>query len=87
VTFAERSLFDASKLDSDPKQQELVRLFIEEGDGQIPSIRISHFLVQQQWRAPEESNRIVHALSIVEVSRPDIYPRAKETAKMFCMNL
>ena len=76
-------LFNTSKLNSDPNQQELANLLIDAASGKKKDYDVMNFLVKQPWSLSEGGNRIVHALSMVKVRRPDLYPEAKRIGQIF----
>jgi hypothetical protein len=75
------ALFGTSKMNADPAQQHLARMFIEAaGSNDLKKeIEITNWLIKQPWSAAETRNRIAHAISITKVaSVPATYARAKE---------
>jgi hypothetical protein len=65
------SLFGVSKMNADPDQQHLARMFIEaaESGDMRKHVELTNWLIKQPWNASETRNRISHALSIVKISR------------------
>lgn len=78
-----RALFGTKKWNADPNQQALAQLFIDVAESKKHSNDIIRFFKQHhEWRPSEMGNRVVHALSMVKVFRPDLYPRAKQIGEM-----
>jgi hypothetical protein len=73
-----RSLFSVKKMNADPDQQRLARLFIDAAEnGEI--VNLTNFIIEQPWSPSDTRNRISHALSIVKISSiPATYERAKK---------
>jgi hypothetical protein len=76
------SLFQTSKLNSDPDQQALAQLFIDVAESRKHSNDILNFFRTKTYTPSEAGNRVVHALSMVKVFRADLYPKAKKIGEM-----
>ena len=74
-------LFGTTKLNADPVQQELAGTIIEVAEGRQHAMDIVRFLKEQGWSRSDQGNRLTHALSMVKVSRGDLYPAAKEIGR------
>jgi hypothetical protein len=66
------------KLNREPEQQELARLFIDCAEGRKSWEAIFEFAVPREWSRDERELRITHALSLVKVQRRDLYAIASE---------
>jgi hypothetical protein len=63
------------KLNKDPDQQQLARLFILAGsstpkDAVLVAATIAKFLVDHGWKEDEAKDRLTHAISLVKVQAP-----------------
>ena len=75
------ALFGVSKMNADPAQQHLARMFIEAAESGVlkKEIEITNWLIKQPWSAAEARSRITHAISIAKIaSVPETYARVKE---------
>src|ERR1700719_2688625 len=79
-------LFGVNKMNADPDQQELAKLFIECVGRPLGGIEIRSWLAKKHWSNSEASNRVTHALSMVKVWRSDLYPAAKRIGYDVYMN-
>ena len=76
-----------SRMNNDPKQQELAILFASAGGCSSEELveeisRIKKFVQEQGWDRVEEARRVAHALSMVKVVEFDIvYQKAIEASR------
>ena len=77
------ALFGVKKLNADPEQQALAQMFIDAAEGKIGTSDIHRHLIKT---ASDVRSRINHALSMVKVFRPDLYPAASAVGKQIYVN-
>ena len=82
-----QSLFGNKNMNADPDQQALTQLFIDAVQDESRIGEIVDFLVDHGWSRTDAGNRVVHALSVVKISRPDLYPRAKTIGEAIYVSL
>ncbi|HEV2631325.1 MAG TPA: hypothetical protein VGV41_22100 [Pseudolabrys sp.] len=71
------------KWDHDPVQRRLAELIIEGAQGPMGSVVIRTFVLDQNWSASEETDRLAHAVTLVRAQRPDLYHEAAQIAGEF----
>jgi hypothetical protein len=73
------TLFNTGKLNADPSQRSLAQLLIDGAEGVgFGGMMIENYIDEQGWSRTEAENRLIHALSMVKVWRPDLYAEAKK---------
>jgi hypothetical protein len=76
IGFMFRYLFSIPKLNREPEQHELARLFIDCTEGRQPWEAVADLVASRQWSRDERELRITHALSLVKLNRRDLYREA-----------
>jgi hypothetical protein len=75
------SLFKVTRMNADPDQQHLARLFVEAAENGR-HVQLMNWVINQPWNGRETRTRIAHALSIVKVAfLPATYARAREIGR------
>jgi len=73
-----RYLTSLNKWNADPVQQRISRMLIDVVEGRQNPAEIVLFIEEQGWPKTEKIDRLTHALSVVKISRGDLYPDAQE---------
>ena len=81
-----KALFSAKKLNADPEQQALAQMFIDAAEGKIKPHDVHSHLIKTRRPASDVRAPINHALSMVKVFRPDLYPAASAVGKDIYVN-
>jgi hypothetical protein len=71
-------LRNLNKWNADPVQQKMSRMMIDVTEGRENLVFLIEFIDSQGWPKNVQIERLTHALSVVRVSRGDLYPRAQE---------
>lgn len=66
------------KRNADPIQQKLARMIVDVVEGRQNPIELVIFVQSHGWTKSDQIERLTHALSVVRVSRGDLYRRAQE---------
>jgi hypothetical protein len=81
-----KALLIAKKLNADPEQQALAQMFIDAAEGKVRPRDVHSHLVKTGRPASDVRARINHALSMVKIFRPDLYPAASAVGKDIYVN-
>jgi len=66
------------KRNADPIQQKMARMMVDVVEGRQNPVEIVVLIQSQGWAKSEQIERLTHALSVVRVSRGDLYSHAQE---------
>jgi hypothetical protein len=82
-----KRVFGVRKMNADPNQQALAQMLIEVVEGEKNPGDVSIFLAKKGWPRAEAGDRLVHALSMIKIFRPDLYPSARFVSKEIFISL
>jgi len=81
-----QKFFQTKRMNADPEQQALAELLIDHAEGPLVKIVVMNWLEEKGWPNSEAGDRLIHALSMVKIARPDVYIAAKAAAHDIYVN-